>query len=438
MRTLPARSVFLAGSLVAALTACGDEPAPGLEAAVDTVGGVERFGYPAEPAGDLGWSADTVAVLGDPFAEDVYQFGGTTPGGLVSDAAGNLYILDRQGDRVLKYGPEGLHLATYGREGEGPGELSQPLSMAVGPGDTVWVADFSNARITGFPQAAADPRTIPIPGEGRVPGQQLIALDDGFITTFSQIFGFRRAPDGQMSMSRGSGGDDEGPPTIPVLRLSRDLESADTLWSAAEPPMDMVRLETAGRLMVTLMSREFYPSLRWDAFADGGIVVSDSAAYVLYIVDPAGTAVRSIARAPAPRAATEADRDRVREETRRDSQEGGIRIGGRGPDEETRKQLLEQRLEKMTFADLIPRVTGLRVDPLGRIWVGVSEEVPDEVERIDLYDRDGTLLGELRGVPFPDVFLGPDRIGVLRRDELDVQQVVILEIDRPETELASD
>lgn len=424
MRDLRIGTLALAA---AALAGCGGgSGSPQLTAAVDTVNGVERLNYPAASAGDLGWGLDTVAVLGDAFADDAYQFDQVTAGALASDAQGNLYLLDRQGHRVLKYSPDGEHLATYGREGEGPGELNQPISLALGPGDTVWVSDFSNTRFTGYPQDGGDARSVPLPTENVIPGN-FAAREGGFEAELRPLFG--------ISMSGGraqiaTGGDDEpGENRIPVVRTDRSLGAEDTLWSTVEPPRDMVTLQSGDRVMISMVSREFYPDFQWGAFSDGGIVVSDSASYVLHLIDADGNLVRTITRGPAPRAVTEADKEAARDRVR-DESENGIRIGGGGPDEETQRRITEQRIEKMTFADLLPRVVGLRVDPADRIWVAVSEDTPGEMDRIDVYDRDGTLLGELRGLPFPDVFLGPDRVGVLRRDDLDIQQVVILGIHR--------
>jgi hypothetical protein len=423
-------------ALALPLAACGGDGAPPPAAAtIDTLGGVERLTYPAEPVRDLAWSVDTVGVLGDAFASDEYQFNDVSEGGVSADDSGNLYILDRQGGRVLKYGPDGNHRGTFGRKGEGPGELNQPISMAVGDGDTIWVSDFSNSRITGLPQGGGDARTIPLPDNVGIPGQRLAALNDGFITMFRPLFNFRRGSSG-WSMSRGGEAADSGPPQLPVLRLSRSLDPVDTLWTTPEPPMDMVQLEAGDRLMVTLQSREFYPEFQWAPFSDGGVVIVDSAAYVIHILAADGSRVRTIERGPAPRATTEADRELARQRLRNES-ESGVRIGGGGPDEDMQERILQQRLEKMTFADLIPRVVTLQVDPADRIWVGVSEDTPDEVDRIDVYDRSGLLLGEVRDFPVPTVFLGADRIGVLRRDELDVQQVVILDIRRPEQEVAA-
>ncbi len=42
---------------------------------------------------------------------------------------GKVYILDTQQSQVQVYSPEGKHLATLGREGEGPGEVTRPAGM---------------------------------------------------------------------------------------------------------------------------------------------------------------------------------------------------------------------------------------------------------------------------------------------------------------------
>src|SRR5690606_40304578 len=110
--------------------ACGAGPGetPALvEAVVDTVDGVERWLYPGSGGPALAWRADTLAVIGGALVEeDEYNFGNVLPTGLASDAAGNLYVLDRQAKRVLKYDPRGRHLAAYGRPGGGAGAPARP------------------------------------------------------------------------------------------------------------------------------------------------------------------------------------------------------------------------------------------------------------------------------------------------------------------------
>ncbi len=83
----------------------------------------------------------------------------------------------------------------------------------------------------------------------------------------------------------------------------------------------------------------------------------------------------------------------------------------------------------MTFSDRIPLITGLAVDGQDRLWVGVSGDLPGETERIDVYESDGTLVGEIRQPDvFPMLFYGDGRAAVLDRDELDVQRILVFQL----------
>jgi sugar lactone lactonase YvrE len=88
--------------------------------------------------------------------------------------------------------------------------------------------------------------------------------------------------------------------------------------------------------------------------------------------------------------------------------------------------MLEKRLEALTFAEDVPRITGLLIDDDDRLWAGVSVERPGETDRIDVYAPDGTLLGEIRAPEFfPDLLFGDGRVARLTADDLDVQQIVV-------------
>ncbi len=50
-------------------------------------------------------------------------------GGVQRGAGGEIYILDTQQSNVQVYSPTGEHLATLGREGDGPGEVRRPGGM---------------------------------------------------------------------------------------------------------------------------------------------------------------------------------------------------------------------------------------------------------------------------------------------------------------------
>lgn len=101
---------------------CGDGAgaSEAATAAVDTVNGVERLRYPAETARPLGWTADTLLVLGDAFADDAYQFNEINPQGLVGDPDGSLLVLDRQGKASCGTGPRANIGARTAARARGP------------------------------------------------------------------------------------------------------------------------------------------------------------------------------------------------------------------------------------------------------------------------------------------------------------------------------
>lgn len=400
-------------ALVLALAACGGGGAsPSAEVVVDTVEGVERWTYGASPAAELAWTADTVALIGDALGEEEYQFGSLAATGVRGDARGHVLALDRQGARILEYGPDGRHVATYGRKGGGPGELQFPGELEIGPGDTIWVTDFMNRRLTGYPRGGGDPRVVPYPDAGTFPSSKVAALPGGFLQTVG-TFG---PPDGEEE-ERGE----------PLIRYDAMLQPLDTLWTAPPEPTDVVELNMGERRLMMMLGQQFWPGFTWWARSDGSVVVSDTAEYLIRIVGPDGAVRQVIRRDPPARATTEADREAFRRRTLAEADSGGgITLGSGGPDAATQRRMAEERLEKTTYAPVIPRIRGIRVDPADRIWVAVTaDEDAFATARIDLYDADGTLLGEIRGMDLPAGFAGTDRLLSVRTDELGVAQVVV-------------
>ena len=66
---------------------------------------------------------------------------------IVTDPAGNAYSLDSQLSEVWVFSPEGEHLRTIGREGEGPGEFRGAGDLFYGLGDKVGVLQIFPGRI---------------------------------------------------------------------------------------------------------------------------------------------------------------------------------------------------------------------------------------------------------------------------------------------------
>ena len=398
--------------------ACGDAATSEIEVAVvtDTIDGIERLTYGAERAAPLGWSLDTTTVLGGFGVDDPdYQFGGISTDGLATDADGNLYVLDPTEFACSAMRRTARSSGSWGREGGGPGELGGsfgggPRTMAMGPGDTLWIGDQGNQRFTLLPVDGGEPASVPLPGTSVSIGGKM-AVDSAGALALLSSFSFRP-------------GEAEGMPPRPLVRFSREGEPGDTVWTFPAPATDVVTINSGGNNLMMMMSQVFAPGFSWVRFADRGLALQESAEYEIRFTDPDGSVRRIVRREPAARPTTEADRQAVLDSLLTP------------PEEETRfdtEEIRRKRAEATTFADLIPRIIEMRRDTQDRLWVGVSESTPRAIERIDVYDRDGTLIGELRDTPMPDFFFGDGYAAIVDSDDLDVQRITIARlVDEPE------
>lgn len=102
---------------------------------------------------------ELVRTLGDVAAEDesVAFF---MPAGLAVDEKGNLYVLDTGNHRVQKFSPDGRFLASFGRQGQGPGEFAYPDSIDVDAAGLLWISDPNNQRIQVLTTEGAERKTL--------------------------------------------------------------------------------------------------------------------------------------------------------------------------------------------------------------------------------------------------------------------------------------
>ena len=108
----------------------------------------------------LGAAAVAGAVAGavPPF---LMAFGskGTAPGtfhgpdNVAVDARGQVYVADRENDRVQKFDRTGRVLAVLGGSGKGPGQFHAPRGVTVDALGDIYVADSANNRIQEFDSA---------------------------------------------------------------------------------------------------------------------------------------------------------------------------------------------------------------------------------------------------------------------------------------------
>ena len=146
-RTLPPAPLILAATLT---VACGlDSPASrgNLTTTIDTIDGIIRV----TNTGDAPeWQLTEVVSIGPKSLTETGspdEFGGVRSVALGPGDA--LYIADLVNREVRVFGLDGAHRRTFGREGEGPGEFAS-LHSITWVGDRLLALDYVTGRITEF------------------------------------------------------------------------------------------------------------------------------------------------------------------------------------------------------------------------------------------------------------------------------------------------
>jgi sugar lactone lactonase YvrE len=91
-------------------------------------------------------SLELVRKIGDIDTEDehaAFNF----PSDVAVDKDGNIYILDTGNTRIQKFGPDGRYLATIGRKGQGPGEFIMPDGIDFDRDGNLVVGDSAQSRL---------------------------------------------------------------------------------------------------------------------------------------------------------------------------------------------------------------------------------------------------------------------------------------------------
>jgi len=93
--------------------------------------------------------------------DDDVLFGVVTD--VIADRDGNFYLLDAQLNEIQVYAPDGKHLRTIGRAGEGPGEFRGAFNLLLLPSGNIGVLQAFPSKIVGLTPAGdpADAFTLP-------------------------------------------------------------------------------------------------------------------------------------------------------------------------------------------------------------------------------------------------------------------------------------
>lgn len=103
-----------------------------------------------------GWSLEEELRL---TATPEQEFGRV--GAVAADGDDNIYVLDVLAQQVYVFDPLGTYSHSIGRQGEGPGELSDARGVGVGPSNRIWIPDMMRRRVSIFERDGAFVASIP-------------------------------------------------------------------------------------------------------------------------------------------------------------------------------------------------------------------------------------------------------------------------------------
>ncbi|NCB52630.1 MAG: hypothetical protein EOM54_12245 [Clostridia bacterium] len=75
--------------------------------------------------------------------------------GTAVDSAGNIYVVDKKNNRVVKYNSIGVYQSSFNSADSGGGQFSGPYGIAIDSNDNIYVMDSGNQRVQKFNSSGA-------------------------------------------------------------------------------------------------------------------------------------------------------------------------------------------------------------------------------------------------------------------------------------------
>jgi sugar lactone lactonase YvrE len=341
------------------------------------------------------WRVVEEARIGSVDGDETETFGSVVDVAL--DATGRVWIADGQRNRLVVFDQRGKHVRSVGAKGGGPREFAGIAGMDWAPDGRLWVLDGGNARFAIYDTTGKLVRTKP-----RV----------SVITSSPWPGGFDKA--GRLY--------DIGVVIRPdasfhhvVLRSDSTLQRPDTFPlpefkdEAFEVRRGDARNGTVHRLVIP-----FSGSQIWNFDPEGYVWVANTANY-RFDRHSFGGGVERVVQREVPRVpVTRADRARIEEDARAFVKQGG-------------------KIDMSRIPSSMPALNPFVFDDTGHLW---SSPVTTEKEgrALDVFELNGKFLGR---VPLPTGMrsspraIRGDRMVVVARDSLDVENVILLRVVKP-------
>jgi hypothetical protein len=354
------------------------------------------------------WSTEVDLAVGEVDGAPEYIFGQIAD--VDVDDAGNLYVLDRQAQRALVFGPDGEYLRRLAGPGEGPGELSREArDIHVASDNSIYIVDTWQFRATKYRSDGTPIQTIRL-DYGRPGPFTLHHLDDGRMLV--RWFTYNVDADGRLV------------PWDALLISDSTQTSFDTLFAFNYESPDL-------GILGAELQRPLIPNAAfYDVLADGQIAWSTIHGTQVATLASDGSLARIVRNGAWERhALTDAERDALEMVVQTDSD---------NPDEPLSPLII--------FPDSLPTITALHASPDGGFWIQRMSPLPD-VDPDGLFTAANT---SMLGGQSWEVYNGegrltatvetPQRFQITRvldsavvgiqKDDLDIERVVRLRVIR--------
>lgn len=404
------------------LASCGGVDAPfsdGSPLVVDSAG-IRIVQHPAAaPGPDRSWTVDASprVRIGAVTGAEAELLANVRHATVLPD--GRIVIANGRPIEVRVFSPDGQHLATFGRVGEGPGEFT--VNGVTGlhslEGDTLAIENGGRGVHFFSPQGTLL-RTIPGPAQAGVVSSE----------TASWLGG------GAYVVSQPARPTADSPPTTGVYAPPVNF----VVWSEAAGPRTLgtfdgvVQFRPAGGPPGTpnlALPSPFNRRIRHAAGEDR-FHVGDQANYAISQFTYDGRVAQIIRRAYEPIAIPEAERASARARVR----DGPLfRIPGMPP---AMLQQLEEEIEAMPLPETYPAFDELREDRTGSLWVRRLPALGEHGSHAwDVFGPDGALMATLEVPSVARILeIGHDYILAVSEGEFDVEYVHLYALSRGQTD----
>ena len=352
----------------------------------------------------LGWRVDSVpsVSIGKLEGEDPYLLHEVRDAMTLFD--GRIVVANRGSHELRVFDAHGVHVATWGGEGEGPGEFNSLVAVADWQGDSLIAWYSQGDRLSVFGLDGNFGRTM-IPGDLRNSVEE--ASPGGAVLVSSFSGGGSALQDGLSRGERRHG----------VV----DAEGHPAGSPGAYPGMEMHTAASGdGYLMMTI---PFARSTRTAVWA-GRFVVAPTDHYEVRAHDPAGPLALVVRREHSPVTPTSAHMEAYIDR----------RVARTPPGKQAeRRRELREDLAEVPVAETFPAFDRVVADALGHLWVR-EYDLPGE-ERANplwtVFDPDGRVLGFVETPPGLRIHeIGENHILGRATDSLGVEYVQMWRLAR--------